>query len=244
LTNPHLNSPEGKARELIDKRLEESGWSIITQGNPVPNTGNFAVEEAETDCGPMDYGLIIDGVLMGDIEAKPEGTGVPGIIAQDERYSRNYNAGRFDFDGYHIPFLYSSNGHIIWYRDARSKNNLQRDVAKFHTPAALQEYLSRNVDDAHKWLKDNPIDVPGIRPYQTEAIESVEAAIFANKTKLILAMATGTGKTFTAAELIYRILKSKTAKRILFLVDRRALAAQAVYTRVFKEVFCGDNTCL
>ena len=54
------------------------------RGNPVPNSGNFAVEEVETDCGPMDYGLIIDGVIMGDIEAKPEGTGVPGIIAQDK----------------------------------------------------------------------------------------------------------------------------------------------------------------
>lgn len=90
MTNPHLNLPEGKARELIDKRLEESGWTIITQGNPVPNRRNFAAEEVETECGPMDYGLIIDGVLMGDIEAKPEGTGVPGIIAQDERYSRNW----------------------------------------------------------------------------------------------------------------------------------------------------------
>jgi type I restriction enzyme, R subunit len=70
--------------------------------------------------------------------------------------------------------------------------------------------------------------VPGIRPYQKEAIESIEAAIFANKTKLILGMVTGTGKTFTAAELIYRLLKSKTAKRILFFVDRRALAAQAI----------------
>ena len=84
------------------------------------------------------------------------------------------------------------------------------------------------MDDAHKWLKDNQIDVPGIRPYQKEAIESIEAAIFANKRKLLLGMATGTGKTFTAAELIYRLLKSKTAKRILFLVDRRALAAQAI----------------
>jgi type I restriction enzyme, R subunit len=228
LTKPHANSPEGKARELIDKRLQESGWTIIKEGNAIPKNGNFAVEEVETDGGPMDYGLVIDGIMIGDVEAKPEGTGVPGIITQDERYSRNYSAGELDFDGYHIPFLYSSNGHIIWYKDVRSKNNLQREVAKFHTPAALQEYFSRDVEVAHKWLKDNLIDVPGIRPYQKEAIESIEAAIFANKTKLILAMATGTGKTFTAAELIYRLLKSKTAKRILFLVDRRALAAQAV----------------
>jgi hypothetical protein len=53
----------------FDKRLEESGWTIIKEGNPVPNRGNFAVEEVETDAGPMDYGLIIDGVLLGDIEA-------------------------------------------------------------------------------------------------------------------------------------------------------------------------------
>ena len=112
MTKPHPNSPEGKAREMIDKRLKESGWTIIKEGNVVPNKGNFAVEEVETDGGPMDYGLVIDGVMMGDVEAKPEGTGVPGIIAQDERYSRNYIAGNLDFDGYHIPFLYSSNGHM------------------------------------------------------------------------------------------------------------------------------------
>jgi len=121
LTKPHPNSPEGKARELIDKRLQESGWTIIKDGNAVPNKGNFAVEEVETDDGPMDYALITDGVIMGDVEAKPQGTGVPGIIAQDERYSQNYTAGKLNFDGYHIPFLYSSNGHIIWYKDVRSK---------------------------------------------------------------------------------------------------------------------------
>jgi type I site-specific restriction endonuclease len=68
--------------------------------------------------------LLLMSIVIWKEEAKPEGTGVPGIIAQDERYSRNYNSGKFDFDGYHIPFLYSSNGHLIWYRDVRSKNNL------------------------------------------------------------------------------------------------------------------------
>jgi type I restriction enzyme R subunit len=228
MTKPHPNSPEGKARVLIDKMLQDAGWTIIKEGNPVPERGNFAAEEVETDNGPMDYALFIDGVLFGDVEAKPEGTGVPGIIAQDERYSKGYTRGKFDFNGFHIPFLYSSNGHIIWFRDARSKNNLSREIEKFHTPSALEEYFSRDMDQAYQWLKDHPIETPGLRPYQKEDIESVEHAILSNKRKLMLAMATGTGKTFTAAETIYRLLKSKTAKRILFLVDRRALAAQAV----------------
>lgn len=112
---------ERMARNLIDKMLENSGWHIIRRGNPVPSNGFFALEETPT--GPMDYGLFLDGVLIGDVEAKPEKTGVPGILAQDERYSKSYDKGNFDFDGYHIPFLYSSNGHLIWFRDVRSKYN-------------------------------------------------------------------------------------------------------------------------
>ena len=228
MTKPNPDTPEGKARKIIDQMLIDAGWAIVREGNRVPNTGNFAVEEIETDSGPMDYGLFIDGILVGDVEAKPEGTGVPGILQQDERYSKTYNKGKFDFDGFHIPFIYASNGHLISYRDARSNKNLPREIAKFHTPSALIEFQTRDIAHSIEWLKNNPIDVPGIRPYQMEAIESVENAIMSNKLKLMLAMATGTGKTFTAAEMVYRLLKSGYAKRILILVDRRALAAQTV----------------
>jgi type I restriction enzyme R subunit len=108
---------EKKARNLIDKMLENSGWNIIRRGNPVPDKSSFVVEEVETPTGPMYYGLYLDGVLVSDVEAKPEKIGVPGIIAQDERYSKSYDNGTFNFDGYHIPFLYASNGHLIWFRD-------------------------------------------------------------------------------------------------------------------------------
>ncbi|MFZ2071583.1 MAG: DEAD/DEAH box helicase family protein [Halobacteriota archaeon] len=67
-----------------------------------------------------------------------------------------------------------------------------------------------------------------LRPYQIEANGAVEDAICAGKRRLMLAMATGTGKTYVIVSQIYRLLKSGFAKRILFLVDRRALAAQAV----------------
>jgi Type I site-specific restriction-modification system, R (restriction) subunit and related helicases len=67
-----------------------------------------------------------------------------------------------------------------------------------------------------------------LRPYQIEAISAIEQAIADRKRNMLVAMATGTGKTFTIINLIYRLMKSKLAKRILFLVDRRALAAQAV----------------
>ncbi len=69
-----------------------------------------------------------------------------------------------------------------------------------------------------------------MRPYQCEACEAVGNAMANKKRNMLLAMATGTGKTFTIVNLIYRLMKSGAAKRILFLVDRRALAAQAVRT--------------
>jgi len=79
-------------------------------------------------------------------------------------------------------------------------------------------------------LKKNEIDDKHLWPFQIEAIEAIEKAIMDRRRHMLLAMATGTGKTFTIVNLIYRLMKSGLAKRILFLVDRRALAAQAVTT--------------
>jgi superfamily II DNA or RNA helicase len=77
-----------------------------------------------------------------------------------------------------------------------------------------------------------PNDHPRIvaRPYQVEANTAIEKAIEARKRQMLLAMATGTGKTFMTVNEVYRLMKAGVAKRILFLVDRRALAAQAVRT--------------
>lgn len=108
-----------------------------------------------------------------------------------------------------------------------------RPIKKFHTPDALRELLSRKLSKGCEWLAQN-LDFPkGFRPYQQKANRAAEVAIGEQKRRLLLAMATGTGKTFTTVNQCYRLLKSGTAKRILFLVDRRALAAQAV--RAFAE---------
>jgi type I restriction enzyme R subunit len=102
-------------------------------------------------------------------------------------------------------------------------------VARFHTPAALREMLDRELGAAVEWLQTHPVSHPILRSYQRDAIESVEVALLRNRRRrALVAMATGTGKTLTAIALLYRLMKSGFARRILFLVDRRALAAQAV----------------
>ena len=215
-------------KEKIDPLVIEAGWEILPEGSDIPEQGNYAIEEFPTESGPMDYALFIDGILVGDIEAKSPDKGSPSILEQDKRYSESYLGGNFDFDGYHIPFLYASNGSKIWFQDLRLKRFLQRDITKFHTPGAIKELLGRDVEKSLEWLKNNSINFDYLRDFQQEAIEHVESAMQANKRKILLAMATGTGKTVVAAEIIYRLLKSGYGKRILFLVDRRVLAAQAV----------------
>jgi len=88
--------------------------------------------------------------------------------------------------------------------------------------------LSRDFEAECGQLRGSPNQHPRLRPYQIDANTAMEEAIEKRKRQMLVAMATGTGKTFTLVNEVYRLLKSGAAKRILFLVDRRALAAQAV----------------
>jgi type I restriction enzyme, R subunit len=103
-----------------------------------------------------------------------------------------------------------------------------RQIAAFHTPAAMREMLGDDLHAVLQALQETPNDHPRLWPYQVEANEAIEKAIAERKRALLVAMATGTGKTFCAVNQAYRLMKSGVARRILFLVDRRALAAQAV----------------
>ena len=98
---------------------------------------------------------------------------------------------------------------------------------RFHTPPALRGLLTRNFDGELKKLPPLPAN-DYVRNYQRDANEAIEEAMRARKRKMLVTMATGTGKTVTMVNETYRLMKSGVARRVLFLVDRRALAAQAV----------------
>lgn len=217
-------------RALIDPKLNALGWNVANSDATtadVPN-GTTTLTEFPTDNGPADYALCTGGRVLGIVEAKKVAVSPEGVLEQAERYARGLPAGAFDFDGRRAPFLYATNGESIHFHDVRDPLNLSRKVKRFHTPAALEEMLGRDFATACNWFAANPNDHPRLRPYQREANAAVEAAIFARKRTMMLAMATGCGKTFTLVNQVYRLLESEVARRVLFLVDRRALAAQAV----------------
>lgn len=224
-----------------------------------PMKGNFKGQRA-------DYMLFIGLTPIAVVEAKKENLNVAGAITQAERYSRGITIeaplqGAWLLEGlsrpwsdgvdsfYHIPFAYSGNGreHFkqsaeqsgTWFRDVRSVSNTSRPLQSFHSPEGLLDILKRSKEEAQQKLKDEPFGYLKVRDYQQKAIIAVENALSQGVRSALLAMATGTGKTRTIIGLMYRFLKTERFKRILFLVDRRALGEQA--TDSFNEVILEQN---
>jgi type I restriction enzyme, R subunit len=230
----HKSSP-GKSeyltrKQIIDSKLRTAGWRVapFQAERPLSAYDRCAIEEFPAESGPADYALCVDGKILGVVEAKRLSLGPQEVLVQAERYSRGVSSSRFDFNGFHVPFLYSTNGEVIWHHDVRHSLNRSHQLAAFHAPEALLEFLERDSEAANDGLLNLPNNHTRLRPYQREANAAIERAIANRKRQMLVAMATGTGKTFTMVNEAYRLMKSGVAKRILFLVDRRALAAQAV----------------
>jgi type I restriction enzyme R subunit len=222
---------ERRTRKLrIDPKLQSAGWTVVPyeEGKPLSSYENCAIEEYPSDNGPADYVLCVQGKILAVIEAKRVTRGPEGVLTQAERYAQGLHNTPFNYRGYHVPFLYSTNGEIFFFHDIRHHLNLSREISTFHTPSALLELLNRNLENAVYSLRQMPNTLEELRPYQIEANIAIEEAIVAKRRRMLVAMATGTGKTRLMVNEVYRLMKSGVGKRILFLVDRRALAAQAI----------------
>jgi type I restriction enzyme, R subunit len=226
----NYESEKQTRKRRIDPQLRDRGWAIAPYdpARPLSWYQNSAIEEFPTANGPADYALCVDGAILGVIEAKKVTLGPQNVLTQAQRYSRGLVNSPMNYDGHRAPFLYSTNGEVIWFQDARHQLNRSRKVIQFHTPDALREMFARSFETDCHWLAQTPNDHSRLRSYQKEANLEIEKAIAMRKREMLVAMATGTGKTFTLVNQVYRLMKSGVGKRILFMVDRRALAAQAV----------------
>ena len=131
---------EDTRNQLIDPWLEDWDWKVVPfrPGATLDQYNRCAIEEYPTQNGPADYALCVGGRIIGVIEAKRLALGPQEVLKQAERYSQGVAGSPFDFDGFKVPFLYSTNGEIIWFHDVRHPLNRSRTIAHFHTPEALQ----------------------------------------------------------------------------------------------------------
>lgn len=247
---------EADTRKLIDQALRDAGWEVDTErltyaAGTRPEKGrNLAI--AEWPCAgksgqgqaSADYVLFTGLTPVAVIEAKRKNKNVYTTLTQAERYSRYIlHTEGLDLPGgpwgeYQIPFTFSTNGRPylkqheqlsgLWFRDVRHSDNLPRVLMDWYTPDGLSKLLANDPKAAHGKLEALPFQFAfPLRYYQRQAIEAVEAAMAKQQRQILVAMATGTGKTKTCIALIYRLLKAGRVSRVLFLVDRRSLGEQA-----------------
>ena len=220
-------NPEQIARDNIDKQLKACGWIIqdIKRINLNADVG-VAVKEYQTDVGPADYVLFVEGKPCGIVEAKREEEAHRINIheGQSEEYAK---AKLKHLNNDPLPFVYISTGELTKFTDFTDPKPRAREVFSFHRPETLRDWLKRD-KSLRTRLHDLPaLPIQGLRECQIVAINNLENSFKENRPRALIQMATGSGKTFTAITAVYRLLKFAKAKRILFLVDTKNLGEQA-----------------
>jgi type I restriction enzyme R subunit len=232
-------APEAKARRRIDAMLEAAGWVVQDYRQAALGAARgVAVREVTLarGHGRVDYLLFIDRKATGAIEAKPEGSTLTGVEWQSKKY-RTGIPEPMEAWASPLPFGYESTGVETAFTNALDPEPTSRRVFSFHRPESLAEILDRLGDPERGLLTATlrmrltqmpPLDPKGLWTAQETAIRNTETSLLAFKPRALIQMATGSGKTFAAANLSYRLIKWADAKRILFLVDRANLGRQAL----------------
>jgi len=261
------NSKEASARIKINKLLEESGWRFETNENGPANIQlepGIKYSELGDDFEKEVHGFIDfllldkDGRSLVVVEAKKESIDPLSAKEQARNYARNANA----------RFVILSNGNIHYFWDTKHGN--PDTISRFPTQDSItqyEKYIPNPIELANTKVDENYIiesqmptyandpdfldeskrkeflrnnNLKQMRPYQVDAIKSLQTSALENKNRFLFEMATGTGKTLISAAVIKLFLKSGNARRVLFLVDRLELEDQA--HKAFKQYLGKDYT--
>ena len=241
-------TPEQVARDSIDKMLVESNWDVqdFDKANIHAKKG-VAIREFPLvkGHGRADYLLYVDGKAAGVIEAKKVGTTLTGVEIQSDKYKTGLPD---DLPAWYrpLPFCYQSTGVETRFTNDLDPAPRSRDVFSFHRPETLAEWLhdeppvvtAKAAETQTPYGKPSTLNLrlkqmpelikDGLWPAQIVAIQNLEKSLAENRPRALIQMAAGSGKTFTAINFIYRLIKFAKARRVLFLVDRGNLGKQTL----------------
>ena len=244
-------TPEQKARIQIDNLLMSAGW-VVQDAHSVNLSAGRGVAIREFGLKPghgtADYLLYVDQKAAGVVEAKAAGYTLTGVATQSGKYSE----GLPDTLPAHLkplPFLYETTGSETRFTNLIDPEPRSRGVFAFHTPDALADWVGSNATVAltsvpgvaepsgaysvapnlrQRLTEMPPLDAGALWPVQERAIFNLEESLALAKPRALIQMATGSGKTFTACNLVYRLIRHAGARRVLFLVDRNNLGRQTL----------------
>ena len=231
-------TPEAKARVEIDRMLAAAGW-VVQDARAVNLSASRGVAVREfvmkKPHGRADYLLFVDGAAAGVIEAKKEGETLTGVEWQSAKYVEGLPDEIPAAVEGALPFVYESTGPA----ETRFTNTLDPDAASrrvfsFHRPETLAGWLADiskhpTAPTLRHRLRTLPqLAQTGLWSAQFTAIRNLERSLADNHPRALIQMATGSGKTFTAANVSYRLVKHADARRVLFLVDRANLGRQTL----------------
>ena len=177
----------------------------------------------------VDYLLYLnDGKPIAVVEAKDNNHSVSHGLQQAMTYAQMMD----------LPFAYSSNGDAFYEHDFLTGQEQQIELEKFPTQDELiaRYYAELNGGNGISVVEKKIVSQPYYssqstyppRYYQRNAVNRTVEAIARGQQRLLLVMATGTGKTYTAFQIVYRLLRSDLKKRILYLADRNILVDQSI----------------
>lgn len=224
--------------KIIDPKIHSDGWKEeqILRQYPIADD-RFFVEGEDYKRLPTakyaDYVLSYNNVIIAVLEAKAEDEDPLKHMSQAQDYAK-----RLD-----VPFAYISNGNITYLYDRRSLKT--DEVSSYLSPGEMYEaYIEwKGLSEQKLDALTYPLYVTGTRrprAYQETAIKNTVENIVKGKKTTLLTMATGTGKTFTAFQIVWKLLKSKRIHRVLFLCDRIILRDDS-YSRDFEPF--GEARC-
>jgi type I restriction enzyme R subunit len=225
-----MNEAETRA-ECIDPKLKACGWGVV-EGSKILREYNITAGKIQTGGVrakklTADYVLVYKGIKLAVVEAKSDDLGVGEGVAQAKQYA----------DKLKLETTYSTNGKEIY--SICMKTGVEGLVADYPTP----EQLWNKTFAVHNNWREKFATIPfedvggtkGARYYQEIAVNNTLEAIANNAERILLTLATGTGKTFIAFQIAWKLFQTRwnlkrdgrRRPRILFLADRNILADQA-----------------
>jgi len=224
-----MNESETRA-ELVDPALKASGWGVI-EGSRVRREqitdGRIQIGGMRTKPMIADYVLVYKNHKLAVIEAKSHEKDATEGVQQAKDYAEKLK----------LHFAYSTNGKEIY--QINCLTGKEEVIDKYPTPDELWNEIYSDVNEWRDKFAQIPFENIGgskhVRYYQEIAVNKTMNAIAKNKVKILLTLATGTGKTFIAFQIAWKLFHSRwnlkrdgaRRPRILFLADRNILADQA-----------------